>query len=90
MSDPTSLPWTAIETTVRTKGYRTICNCWDSECEAGEAEANADLIVRAVNAHQALVDALRAVAHERDFVVRCNGRIQDVVRSALKLAGVKP
>lgn len=74
-------------------GVSGVAVCPDDEVGATVAKSNARLIVRAVNAHEALVEALKgavALIEETDwlaFSVEDRKRL-DAARAALKLAGV--
>lgn len=53
------------------------------------ADANSAFIVRAVNAHEALVEAINLIAQELVLMGRIdrdNIEIRDIIRAALKLA----
>lgn len=60
MSAHTPTPWVIdplYKAEVLTSDLRELVTCWSEECES-----NAEFIVRACNSHEALVEALRAVA----------------------------
>jgi hypothetical protein len=105
--EATARPWIATKAGPTMAGYSQgdaiaslqhntlVAGCF-SDVQGGPdvADANARLIVRAVNAHDALVEALKRVLQDIDFMVE-DGTLRDIrndiiyaaARAALALAG---
>lgn len=74
------LPPNGREVIARTTGYVPISaeRDWGKEVSREEDEANADLIVRAVNSHPAMLEALEVLAYRLEM----DGRTADGITKA--------
>jgi hypothetical protein len=92
MSEYTPLPWKAMpnEFCMVSGNGRKVCNF--PSAVSLEHEANAELIVRACNSHEAMVEACRAVVDRLDYLTVTWGQggipksLVDQVKAALALA----
>ena len=83
---PTPTPWAIFKAGIGEENGDGIASLWRG---SEEREANAALIVRAVNAHEALVKALNAAVRMLD-PFDASDELLEQIASALALAGETP